>query len=150
MPLAEQDGEDHLNGDDDVSRALHSSSVVELFVSLTECRKFMNRIKRYRHHTHHRTRTTAHLSTASCVLSSLQSPAQSVAFANAVSAVVKDYAARVQNECFDEIHSDAGQFSETVDFTVYVDLKKKLKKKLKDSEKVALIVRKEVQLSLRP
>jgi hypothetical protein len=47
VPLAEQDGEDQLNGDDDVSRALHSSSVVELFVSLTECRKFMNRIKRY-------------------------------------------------------------------------------------------------------
>ena len=68
VPLAEQDGEDQLNGDDDVSRALHSSSVVELFVSLTECRKFMNRIKRYGApyappHTHHRTRTTAHLLT---------------------------------------------------------------------------------------
>jgi hypothetical protein len=35
-----------------------------------------------------------------------------------------------------------------VDFTVYVDLKKKLKKKLKDSEKVALIVRKEVHTAL--
>jgi hypothetical protein len=79
----------------------------------------------------------------------LQSPAQSVAFASAVSAVIKDYAARVQNECFDEIHSDAGQFSDTVDFTVYVDLKKKLKKKLKDSEKVALIVRKEVRVFAR-
>jgi hypothetical protein len=48
VPLAEHDDDDqNTNGDDDVSRALHSSSVVELFVSLTECRKFMNRIKRY-------------------------------------------------------------------------------------------------------
>lgn len=51
---------------------------------------------------------------------------------------------RVQNECFEEINSDPGQFSETVDFTVYVDLSRQLKKKLKSSEKVALIVRKEV------
>ena len=60
VPLTEQDGEDQQGGDDDVSRALHSSSVVELFVSLTECRKFMNRIKRYRHRTHTHTHYLTH------------------------------------------------------------------------------------------
>ncbi len=55
-----------------------------------------------------------------------------------------DYIARVQNQCVEEIHTDTEQFSESVDFTVYVDLSKQMKKKLKSSEKVALIVKKEV------